>query len=44
MRRPGIEPGSRAWEARILTTRPPAHHKFYDIVFINSFVAGINSI
>ena len=34
VRRPGIEPGSTAWKAAMLTTIPPTPHEntYFDIV------------
>ena len=30
LRQPGIEPGSIAWKATMLTVTPPTHNKLYN--------------
>lgn len=39
MRRPGVEPGSQAWEARIITVRPPAHKQAINTRFKNHLLS-----
>jgi hypothetical protein len=38
MRRPGVEPGSTAWKATMLTVTPPTHTLLYTILFFDACV------
>ena len=40
LRWPGVEPGSTAWKATMLTVTPPTLHIYPDYSFLGSFLSG----
>ena len=41
MRRPGIEPGSTAWKAAMLTTIPPTLYERNALVLVRNWVSSL---